>query len=168
VLRPVEDIAPAPAQTGELAVGVGPLSLPGYLDRPQIVTRTGPNRLALAEFDKWAEPLKDSLPALIAANLGVLLPSRQVYLYPWPRSAEVDYQITVDVLGYERTPDGRCTLEARWSIVDRRTHATRETLHRRYTTQVQGADYAAIVAAMNAALTDLSRDLADTLKKQAR
>jgi uncharacterized protein len=33
-------------------IGVGPITLPKYLDRPQIVTRVGRNQLALSEFDR--------------------------------------------------------------------------------------------------------------------
>jgi uncharacterized lipoprotein YmbA len=166
VLRPMEGPASTAVPARQLAVGVGPLSLPGYLDRPQIVSRSGTNQLELAEFDKWAEPLKDSLPKLIAANLGVLLPSERVYRYPWSASTKVDYQVTVDILAFERTTDGTCTLEARWSVIDRHTRAARATRHQRYSAQAQGADYAVTVAAMNAALGDMSRDIAATLQQQ--
>ena len=32
-------------------IALGPVKLPQYLDRPQIVTRSSPNRVHLAEFD---------------------------------------------------------------------------------------------------------------------
>ena len=50
-----------PESPVRLAVGVGPVEVPAYLDRPQIVTRLSLNTLRLAEFDKWAEPLKDTV-----------------------------------------------------------------------------------------------------------
>ena len=34
---------------GSIDVGVGPFTMPGYLDRPQFVRRTGPNELELVE-----------------------------------------------------------------------------------------------------------------------
>ena len=46
-----------PARTPDLTVGVGPVTLPPYLDRPQLVTRAGSNRAVLADFDSWVEPL---------------------------------------------------------------------------------------------------------------
>ena len=51
-----------PASTSALAIGIGPVTLPFYLDRPQIVRRTSPNRLEIAEFDRWAEPLSNTVP----------------------------------------------------------------------------------------------------------
>ena len=41
----------------ELAIGVGPVKLPLYLDRPHIVTRTSTNEFDSSGFDRWAEPL---------------------------------------------------------------------------------------------------------------
>src|SRR5207245_3850273 len=40
----------------DLTVGVGPVTLPPYLDRPQIVTRASRAKLELGEFDQWAAP----------------------------------------------------------------------------------------------------------------
>jgi uncharacterized lipoprotein YmbA len=46
------------ADLPEFTVGVGPVTLPPYLDRPQLVTRAGGNRMVLADFDSWVEPLQ--------------------------------------------------------------------------------------------------------------
>jgi hypothetical protein len=56
-----------------LAIGIGPVEIPAYLDRPQIVTRLSNNELNLAEFDKWAEPLRDNLIRVLAENISSLL-----------------------------------------------------------------------------------------------
>ena len=63
-----ETIAATAATQGPV-IGVGPITLPKYLDRPQIVTRAGSNQLALAEFDRWAEPLQDNVARVLAENL---------------------------------------------------------------------------------------------------
>ena len=44
------------AKTGlsGVAVGIGPIRIADYLDRPDIVTRDTGNRLKLAEFELWA------------------------------------------------------------------------------------------------------------------
>src|SRR5262245_33951851 len=43
-----------PAAPRDLTIGVGPVSLPPYLDRPQIVTRASRAKLELGEYDQWA------------------------------------------------------------------------------------------------------------------
>jgi uncharacterized lipoprotein YmbA len=40
-----------------IAVAVGPIAIPDYLDRPQILTRSGPRELELSEFERWAGSL---------------------------------------------------------------------------------------------------------------
>ena len=44
-----------------LSLGVASVNFPAYLDRPQIVTRRGANRITVAEFDHWAEPLETTV-----------------------------------------------------------------------------------------------------------
>src|SRR5919109_1073251 len=68
-------------------IGVGPVTLPRYLDRPQIVTQTSPYELKLAEFDRWAEALDINFSRVLAENLSLLLPTARVVLAPWPRAA---------------------------------------------------------------------------------
>jgi uncharacterized lipoprotein YmbA len=52
---------PSPATSQGPVIGVGPITMPRYVDRPQIVTRVGRNQLALGEFDRWAEPLQNNV-----------------------------------------------------------------------------------------------------------
>src|SRR3989442_5325553 len=84
---PVTKIADR-SSTPQLGVGIRSVVLPAELDRPQIVTRTGPNTVHLAEFDRWSSPLRDSVANVIAENLSVLLPADRVAVYPWPPRSE--------------------------------------------------------------------------------
>lgn len=45
--------------------------LPGVSDRPQLVVRTGPQTVRILEFDKWAEPLDDLVPRVLAQDLAL-------------------------------------------------------------------------------------------------
>jgi uncharacterized lipoprotein YmbA len=70
---------PAPAPGGlSYRVGVGPVTVPAAVDRPQIVLRVDANRVALQEQSRWAEPLKESIPRVVASNLAVLLGMRRL------------------------------------------------------------------------------------------
>ena len=52
-------------------VGLGPVTLPPYLSRPEVATRVGPEQLAYSSTDRWAAPLEDLVTAaLFAASLG--------------------------------------------------------------------------------------------------
>src|SRR5262247_418372 len=69
------DAAPASAGRHDLTLGVGPVTVPPYLDRPHLVTRTSRAKLALADFDQWAGPLPDTIARVLAGNLSLLIPT---------------------------------------------------------------------------------------------
>src|SRR5262249_1018239 len=59
VLSPTAPREPTPSvAASSVAVGVGPVLIPGYLDRVQIVTRDANDEVAVAMYDRWAEPLE--------------------------------------------------------------------------------------------------------------
>ena len=105
-----------PASTSALAIGIGPVTLPLYLDRPQIVRRTSPNRLEIAEFDRWAEPLSNTVPRILAENIGLLLLSEKVYVLPRRRRLPLDLTVEVDISSFEPMSDGTAVLAASWHI----------------------------------------------------
>jgi len=55
VLTPVEVDGAAPSSPSDaMTIGVRSVDLPEALERPQIMTRTGPNTVYFAEFDQWS------------------------------------------------------------------------------------------------------------------
>ncbi|MBW2259666.1 MAG: membrane integrity-associated transporter subunit PqiC, partial [Deltaproteobacteria bacterium] len=49
----------------DLAIAVGPVNFPDYLNRPQIVIRRSQNELELEEFHRWAGPLKENFSSVL-------------------------------------------------------------------------------------------------------
>ena len=160
VLTPLELAATEPA-AGELAVGVGPVTLAPHLDRPQIVTRSG-NELALGDFDRWAEPLADGIARVLAENLAELLGSDQVWVYPWRPAAAVATQVTVEVTRCD-AEDGSAVLGVRWAVFD----DGRMRLARRSSYRHPAIGYPATAAALSAALAELSREIAEAVRQGA-
>jgi hypothetical protein len=157
---------PATAAERGPVIGVGPITFPKYLDRPQIVSRASRNQLTLGEFDRWAEPLQENFSSVLAENLALLIPSDQILLNPWPGSATLDYQVRVDVRHFDGWLGGESTLLARWSLLDRaeQVHLSRK-VHLRVPTG--GHDFEAMVVAMNQMIETLSRDIAAAIQHLA-
>jgi uncharacterized protein len=153
-------IGKAPA---DLAIGIGPMTIPEYVDRPQIVTRVSTNELSLAEFHKWAEPLKDNIPQVLADNVAVLLKTDQVVIYPWKRTASIDYQVTIDITRFDAMAPGEAHLIARWYVFGEDTRTILDTKNSHFTTPIQGPDYAVIVSALNRTLDELSQAIATSI-----
>lgn len=152
----LEALEPPTAAADGPSVGVRPVRVAEYLDRPAIVTRTGETGVALAEFDRWAEPLDESIARVMAANLGALLGSERVRRYPW-RDGGLDLELELDVWRFDGPQEGPVELEAHWRVrgaagVVERTTRLREP--------VEGGGYGARVTAMSRALRELSREVA--------
>lgn len=144
--------------------GIGPVRLPEYLDRPQIVTRTGRNELQLAEYDRWGEPLKDSFNRVLIENLAALLPSNAVIAFPWPKSAHVKYQVMAEVTRFDGVSGRQVQLFAQWSVMDMAANKAVVTKKTAITTPVSAAGYESLVAAQNEALGEFSAEIAAALK----
>lgn len=155
--------APTPAERGP-TVGVGPITLPRYLERNNIVTRQG-TELVVAEYDRWGEPLSESVPRLIAADLSPLLATERIVMFPWPVGKTVDQQVVVEVLRFEGTSGGDVVLEARWRILgpDKQDVLLRYSIVRE---PDGGAGYPALVAAMSRSVGMLSREIADAVARR--
>ena len=99
-------------------IGLGPIKLPEYLDRDEVVTRVGPNRLELSDQDRWAEPLDNNFKQVIAQDLTQSLGTHSITFYPWAGTTRVDYQVRIDVYRFETDPSANAQLVAHWQVLD--------------------------------------------------
>jgi uncharacterized protein len=160
----IETTSPATSGQQDLTIGVGPVVLPRYVDRPQIVTRTGPYQITLAEFDRWAEALDTNFSRVLAENLSLQLPTARVVTSPWPRATSIDYQITVDVIHFLSQVGGDSLLIADWLLFKGEGQDVLASGNSRVTASPAGQDYAAIVAAMSQTVASLSREIATAVR----
>lgn len=115
-----EGAAPSGGGTG---IGVGPVALAAYLDRPNLVFQEGANRLALAESHRWAGDLEDNIASVVATNLGRRKNTGNVRTYPWGDDSQMRYQISIDIRQLHGTANGDAFIDAAWrvySLPDRR------------------------------------------------
>lgn len=113
---------PAPSGGG-MGVGVGPVSLAGYLDRPNLVFQESGNRMSVSENHRWAGDLEENIARVTASNLGRKLGTGNVRVYPWGSDGELRYQVSLDIRQLHATADGDAVIDAAWrvySLPDRR------------------------------------------------
>lgn len=144
-------------------IGIGPLKIPGYLDREQIVTRVSANRYQVAENDRWAEPIEDNIQRVIWQNLTGLMPSAEFVEYPWPASERPKYQVQIELLRFEANAAASAEFMARWSVRDTATKKILAGKESRLSQAVNPSSTDAAVAALSAALGEFSRELAQAL-----
>jgi uncharacterized lipoprotein YmbA len=151
-----------PAQ--KAVIGIGPVKLADYLDQSMLITRTSDNQAEKAQFDRWVGSFKDNFINVLADNIGVLLSTDQIYLYPWRLSVPIDYQVVMDVVRCDGRLGDAAYLEVRWSIF-RGPEKKLLKIHRSSIREpVTGADYAALVAAQSRALAKLSQEIAEAIQ----
>jgi uncharacterized lipoprotein YmbA len=168
ILSPVTtDAAVQPANLAT-AIGVGPVELPNYLDRPQIAVRSGANELVFSETHRWAEELKDNMTNVLAQNLSLLVPTDRVSVFPWGRTTTVDYQVVAEISRFDADASGNVVLSANWKLYreqDREVVTQKKTV---FTETVNGTGYTDIVAAQSRALASLSREIAGAIRVAGR
>ena len=162
VLSPMTTAEPSVTnrEDEDFALGVGPLALPSYLNRPQIATRIDDNEIILADFDQWAEPLNRSFQRVLTENLSLLLDTQAIYPHPWRRTLSPTYRLRLSVIRFDANPTEDAVLITRWEVLDTRGQpltAKTKSVHRQ---TVAREDMAGVVTAMSLALADLSREIA--------
>ena len=101
---------------GGVGIGVGPVTLAEYINRPNLVIQQAPNQLAVAEDHRWAGDLSASIARVTAANLGRELKTGNVRTYPWLHDEEIRYQVSLDVRQLHSEQDGYAVIEAGWRV----------------------------------------------------
>lgn len=152
-----EAVAPRPTAA---VIGIGPITLPEYLDRPQIVSRQATNRLQISDRHRWAEPLADNIAQVLQENLARTLGSENVILYPWSPSLSVDLHIPIEILHCE-ADDGDVWFVARWSVQSRESKVLLSQQRSSHRLNVAPpSDYDRRAAALSEALARFSAEIA--------
>jgi uncharacterized lipoprotein YmbA len=151
-----------PAQNA--VIGIGPVKLADYLDQSMLVTRTSDNQAVKAEFDRWVGSFKDNFINVLADNIGFLLSTDRIYLYPWRTSVPIDYQVVLDIVRCDGRLGDVVWLEVRWSIIGGPGKKLLKTSRSSIREPVSGADYPALVAAQSRALAKLSQEIAEAIQ----
>jgi len=146
-----------------ISLGVGPVNVAAYLDRPQLTSRLSGAELRVDEFNRWAEPLEAGILRVTQENLSVLTDGGHVHSHPYRQSVAIDYQITLDVLQFGPDAAGSVTLKSVWRIV---SPDSDQRLKQKHSTIVQPSTSTAsadMVDAMSMALAALSNEITQAL-----
>jgi uncharacterized lipoprotein YmbA len=155
------------ARMGDRTIGVGPINMAEYIDRPQIITRSVANEVQLGEFHKWAEPLQNSFFRVLADNLAILLDTDRIVTFPWNRSTFVDYQVAVDVGRFDGNLGNSAMLRARWMIFGDDGRKLLSSKHVTITEPINGSNIEDLVSAQSRILVELSRQIAESIRTLA-
>ncbi len=126
----------APSRGGP-GIGIGPVNMADYLqERPYLVFQSTPTKMEVSDKHRWAGDLGGNFSRTLGTDLGIRMGTGNIRQYPFPKEAELRYQITVDVNRFHGTADGDAVLEASWRayalpssrLIASRTSTLREPL----------------------------------------
>ena len=107
-----------PAGVGQ--VTIGGVSIPGEIDRPELVRKVGPNQLSIAGSDRWAAPLDEIIRRVLIEDIARRAPGAV---------AEQQRPVSVDI--HEFYGDASCnvTLRAVWTLRQTGAQPASEEIH---------------------------------------
>ncbi|MEJ2471999.1 MAG: PqiC family protein [Desulfuromonadales bacterium] len=147
----------------DISVGVGPVTLPEYLKRARIATRVAAHQYRFDPNHRWAGLLEEDLVRVISTNLGVLLGTDRVAIFPWGSYFRPDCRIVISIDQFDSAFDGDAVLRAHWSINDsagKTLLASGQSTHR---LPLEDGHYESLVTAQSDLLIAFSRELAEQI-----
>jgi uncharacterized lipoprotein YmbA len=160
-LDPMQGSAFASRDSGPV-IGVGPATVPRYLDRPQIARRDG-SRVVYDEQHRWASSLEAELLRVVGANLSALLQTDRVAVYPLQPRSPGALRVVFDVARFDGEPGRHVVLQARWAIM-KEGEPEPQAVGSTALEQPAGSSFDDYIAAHNEALVSMSRQIADKIR----
>lgn len=145
------------AQTIQL--DLGPIEFPTYLDRPQIVTRDHSNAIAIADHDRWAEPLPENFTRTLQENLTKAINGGRINSAPWTATNSKNLSLKVTLNRFDGIIGQQTEVDIRWTLFG--TDGSTELQRKHFIAKTPISDsYQALVEGLNKALAKLSSDIA--------
>ena len=144
-------------------VGVLRVTVPGWIDRPEIARRAEGGQIVADEFARWGEPIGRGIQRVLTENLATMLPDRRLVAAPFAPSVVVHHRVDVTITEATRQADGTVLVEARFAWLGPKG----QTLVQQRSSHRAGAAVAGsggAVTGTSEALVGLSRDIADALR----
>ena len=161
-----EEVKPQPlANLNDVGILVGPVKLPLYLDRTDIVTRASPNRVEIADFAQWAGPLLENFPRVLAENLSILLSTDRVAIFPELSPVLFDYNVNVYVTRFDGMPGDKAYLRARWIVLGKKRKKVLFEKHSVLEQPTENDSMEALIQAKSVTVAEFSREIAEAIKQ---
>ncbi len=113
VLEPL--VADRPLSAATPAIAINRPSLPSYLDRQQLITRSD-GQLMISKLDLWAEPLDAAIARVIASNLSRLTGSMNIQRVESFTSMDYTDLLELKLTQFEPDDAQQMILQGTWKL----------------------------------------------------
>lgn len=111
-------------------IGVGPVRIAQFLQRPQIVSHGGGTQLRFEENIRWGEPLDQGIQRVLVQNIATLT-GAETRNFPWRQNATPDYALRIDIVDLDKLANGESILEVSWILEELKTSRILKTQQER-------------------------------------
>ena len=147
------------------SIGVGPVVVAEYLNRPQITVTGEPGQLQIEQFQRWGEPIRNSVERVLVENLAILTDSTQLVVYPWRQDQSPRYRVRINILSMNREANS-ALIKVQWQLSDSQSGNTISTHLESYKAPVNGDGYRNLVEGFSDALLQLSVQISAEIADQ--
>ncbi len=149
-------------------VVVGPVEIPAYLDRPQMIEKRKEDRLVISEMHRWAEPIDRAIERVIAVDL-TRLSNGDFEACPFSQNlrrcqAHPVLRVLISVYSFEAREDGRVVLDARWRIMSPGLRSKVLDRHVCFSKMAKNVTFDNLPGVMDALIAQLTKDILSGLR----
>lgn len=145
-----------------LYLGIDDITIPAYLEKPQVMISYSPNRVELEEYHQWAGTLDKNIKSVISTNLASLLPGAIVETSPWNAKFKPNYQLQIDIEQFSIDMQGNSILRAEFILYHENNIVKKKDIY--YRLKVSNITIENLISSMNNNLTHLTQDIAKTVR----
>lgn len=156
-------VVPAGGSSAGLAVGIGPVSLPSYIDRAEVVFASGSNEFQVPADALWIGSLRENISRTVAADLGRILHSRNVRATIEPGS-KPRYRVALEVRQFHGVSGQEAMLDLSWKIQSGGSGQTISRHSGTFREPIVGDGYAPLVKAESRLLEQCAQAIASSLR----
>ena len=139
-------------------IGVGPIDMPDYIDRQELVFQSSESKFEIPSNHRWAGSLQKNISTVLTTNLARRMKPFGVVSYPFANDISPEIRVAIRVHQFHALSGGDAVLEATWFISDGDTEKVRTGS---FTEPLEQDGYEGVVAAKS----KLVGKLADAVKK---
>lgn len=143
-------------------IGVGPVHVAQFLNRPQIVVHGGGSAMQLRDGQRWGEPLEQGVQRVLLQNLAAMT-GAQTRNFPWRQSAVPDYALRIDIIDLDQLSDGSTLLDVNWLLEDLKNGRAIKSGQQHITTAAGIAEQSQLAAAYSGLFAQLAQQVAAIL-----
>lgn len=148
----------------DTSIGIGPVRVAPFLNRPNITTHAGGGALQFNDIERWGEPLEQGIQRVLLQNITILT-GAETRNFPWRQSAIPQYAVRIDVTDLDKTADGNTALEVSWMLEDLKNSRVLKTQQQHLVAALNGSDIGALTNSYSDLFAQLAQQIVAALQQ---